>query len=393
MISSIDRRKSERSLGLDYLKAFIIVLVVLHHTACAYLPLIVPASPATSLVEHMHSFHAVSPVNDQQRSFFFLFLASFNDKFFMSLMFFLSGLFVWKSLRDKGRMVFLRDRFIRLGVPFIAMSALGPVTYYTTYLQTGGSGSLSAFWRQWMSLGDWPNGPAWFISMLLAFDVVVVPLAALTAKMRLSLNETGAAVIGRPAFFFAFLFLISAIAYLPMTFGFDPNWSWWTWGPFKFQTTRIFLYLTYFLVGTLLGAAGTERTFLTGDSRLARHWVIWVVVASLAFVVSVGASRPETNHILTGCAFLFSCAASCFAFLAVFFRFARTRRKVFDSLSANSYGVFVVHYAVLAWLLYGMLKISLPALAKGFIVFFCAVLFCWGIIASIRRIPAVARII
>jgi hypothetical protein len=43
----------------------------------------------------------------------------FNDSFFMSAMFFLSGLFVWPSLQRKGTGWFLRDRWWRLGLPFI----------------------------------------------------------------------------------------------------------------------------------------------------------------------------------------------------------------------------------------------------------------------------------
>ena len=38
----------------------------------------------------------------------------------MTLMFFISGLFVWGSLQQKGAERFLRDRLLRLGVPFVA---------------------------------------------------------------------------------------------------------------------------------------------------------------------------------------------------------------------------------------------------------------------------------
>jgi len=68
----------------------------------------------------------------------FLYFVAFNDLFFMSLMFFLSGLFVWGSLERKGRSRYLRDRLLRLGVPFLAVAALvAPLAYYPAYLQTG----------------------------------------------------------------------------------------------------------------------------------------------------------------------------------------------------------------------------------------------------------------
>ena len=37
----------------------------------------------------------------------------------MSLMFFLSGLFVWPSLTRKGSWTFLWDRIVRLGLPLV----------------------------------------------------------------------------------------------------------------------------------------------------------------------------------------------------------------------------------------------------------------------------------
>src|ERR1044072_4670676 len=42
------------------------------------------------------------------------------DSFFMAMFFFLSGLFVWPGLRRKGARFYLRERLLRLGLPFAA---------------------------------------------------------------------------------------------------------------------------------------------------------------------------------------------------------------------------------------------------------------------------------
>jgi surface polysaccharide O-acyltransferase-like enzyme len=91
--------------------------------------------------------------------------------------------------------------------------------------------------------------------------------------------------------------------------------------------------------------------------------------------------------------FVFSCAASSFAFLAVFLRFARSRSRVFDSLSANSYAIYLVHYAFVSWLQFAFLPAALPAIAKGAVVFLGALGMSWGAAGTMRRIPAVARIV
>src|SRR3984885_1957598 len=42
-----------------------------------------------------------------------------TDSFFMAMFFFLSGLFVWPGIARKAPQVFLRDRLLRLGLPFV----------------------------------------------------------------------------------------------------------------------------------------------------------------------------------------------------------------------------------------------------------------------------------
>ena len=89
-----------------YLRAFVTVLVVAHHSVIAYAlisPNAVPRSP-------VHPWLAGIPIVDAgHRLIGFDLFALFNDTFFMSLMFLLSGLFVGPSLARKGSGNFLRD--------------------------------------------------------------------------------------------------------------------------------------------------------------------------------------------------------------------------------------------------------------------------------------------
>jgi peptidoglycan/LPS O-acetylase OafA/YrhL len=383
---------SDYNIAFAYLRAFIIVLVIVHHTAVAYfLPAAPP--PASSLAENLQSIRGISPVIDVQHSKLFFFVVFFNDRFFMPLMFFLSGLFVWGSLQRKGRWVFFRDRLVRLGLPFAVMVILAPLTYYTTYLQSGGNSGPSGFWQQWFSLGNWPTGPAWFIWLLLAFDIFTILLSALVPSGSDFLKKMPSAAVLRPATFFWLLVIVSAASYIPMTTIYDPNFSWWYWGPFSFQLSRVFLYLVYFLIGVIFGAHGIQQTMLVPDSTLARRWVIWVVATLAVFLANIVATFAQSNQTLIAVSFLLFCAAACFAFLSIFLKFARNRSRILDSLFRNSYGIYVIHYVAVNWLLYVMLTAPLPAIVKGSIVLVCSLAFCWGTISIIRRIPGVARVI
>jgi peptidoglycan/LPS O-acetylase OafA/YrhL len=384
--------------AIGYLRAFVVVLAVAHHAAMAYHSYAPP--PPASLVAQPRWWEAF-PVVDTQRWSGFNVFVGFNDVFFMSLMFFLSGLFVWHGLQRKGSAKFLRDRVLRLGVPFITAAAvLAPLAYYPTYLQTPGHAGVAGFWNQWLSLGQWPAGPAWFIWVLVTFDCIAALLFAVAPKWGETLGRITSSVSRRPSAFLGLLAAVSAIAYIPMALLFT-SFDWTVFGPFSFQTSRILHYLAYFLIAAGVGAWGIDRGLLAPDGKLTRRWPLWVVAAlvlfGLATVVTIvgltSHAQSEGWAIAMDAGFVLSCAASSLAFLALFIRFARSRSRLFDSLSANSYGIYLVHYAFVSWLQYALLPASLPAIAKFAVVFLGALALSWGTAAAIRRVPAVARVV
>jgi peptidoglycan/LPS O-acetylase OafA/YrhL len=388
---------SEYNVALGYLRAFIVVLVVAHHAVLAYHPFAPP--PPASLVAQPRFWQAF-PVVDTHRSTAFALFVGFNDTFFMSLMFLLSGLFVWNSLQRKGAGVFIWDRLRRLGLPFlISVALLAPIAYFPAYLQSAAHPSLNAFREQWRSLGTWPAGPAWFLWVLLAFDCVAAGMFALLPRWAEVITARLSAILRSPLAFFGALAAISAVAYLPMVLKFTSLY-WTSVGPFTFQTSRIFHYAVYFLVGIIVGVR-PENTSLSRGGVLARRWPIWVVTSLIAFalvvcVVILALSNParhQTWELVGGFAFVISCATSSFAFLSLFLRFTGARKKVMDSLCSNSYGIYLFHYIFVNWAQLAVLKAELPALAKGGLVFVCALMLSWGTTIILRRVRVLAAVI
>jgi peptidoglycan/LPS O-acetylase OafA/YrhL len=390
--------ESGRDASFDYLRAFLVLLVLLHHSVLAY-AVMWPAQPSTLSI-------LPAPIVDPQRWAGFDALAVFNDTFFMALMFLLSGLFVWPSLERKGGAKFLSDRLLRLGVPFVvAVGILMPLAYYPSYAVTGADPGFLAYASAWLSLGFWPSGPAWFIWLLLVFDIVAA--GAYILRRRWAANTWAARSVG--AFgaptVFAALLVVSALVYVPMELAFGAD-HWLTFGPFSFQASRPFLYATYFLVGLRMGAVGAQRGFFARNAGLARRWPIWVAAGlgayalRLAFIVAlvVPVARahqplPLSLRLLSDLTVVLCCGAISFALIALFCRFAVTRHPVFDSLSASSYGMYLVHYPVVVWLQFALVAVALGPIAKGSIVFIGAVALSWAIVVVFRRIPLVARVL
>jgi hypothetical protein len=392
--------KAEYNPAIGYLRAFLVVLVVAHHSAIAYMKG-APALPH-SLLATPRLWRAF-PIVDHQQWAGFGVLVVFNDVFFMSLMFFVSGLFVWSSLRRKGAETFVRDRALRLGLPFIvAALIISPLAYFPTYLATAADPTIGSYLRTWLSFRDWPTGPAWFISLLLTFDCFAAIITALKPDWGEKFGQRLAFASRRPFRFFLLLVGLSAAAYFPMVTIFGPD-SWTSWGPIQFQTCRVFHYAVYFVMGIGVGAYGIERGLLESGGKFASRWLRWTMMMGLALpallivlgiLPSIARRTPLTFVAAIGSsAFALTCAALSFGVLALFVHFVHRRRPIFDSLSDNQYGMYLIHYPFVIWLQYLLLSTSLPAVIKGSMVFLGALILSWSTSAAIRRIPTVRRIV
>src|SRR5438270_11788089 len=90
------RLMNRSSLALDNLRAFVILLVLSFHSALAYLDFL-PAAPFP--FDDPPYLWRAFPIVDHARWFGFDLFCAWQDVFLMSLFFFLSGLFVWPSLK------------------------------------------------------------------------------------------------------------------------------------------------------------------------------------------------------------------------------------------------------------------------------------------------------
>ena len=145
---------SRSSIALSNLRAVVIIIVLAFHAVLAYLASL-PAG-AYRFDDAPYRWQAI-PIVDSQRFFGFDLFCAWQDVSLMSLMFFLSGLFVPSSLARKGSMTFLSDRFFRIGLPLaVVVVFLMPATYYPTYNVTAADPGLNAYWQHLTELPFWP---------------------------------------------------------------------------------------------------------------------------------------------------------------------------------------------------------------------------------------------
>src|SRR3954453_11095476 len=309
------------SVGIDNLRAVVIVMVLAFHAMTAYIAFI-PTQPF-ALDAPPYLWRAF-PIVDQQRFFGFDLFCGWLDVFLMSFYYLLSGLFVWPSLSRKGPAAFLQDRLLRLGLPFAAVvMLLMPLTLYPSDVQSAGDTTVAGYWRAWLGLPLWPSGPVWFLWLLLVWDALAAGVFVLMRRygdrvLRLSLYARQ-----RPAIFLGGLVLGSALAYVPLALLFGPA-NWFQAGPFGFQLSRPLHYVLYFFAGAVIGACGIERGLFAPDGPLVRRWAQWLVAAVALFLAWGGltalatpdpwgdtGAAPLALRAAAGLSYVLACFASC----------------------------------------------------------------------------------
>jgi hypothetical protein len=329
----------------------------------------------------------------------------------MAAMFFLSGLFVWPSLQRKGTGWFLRDRLWRLGLPFaVCALVLMPIAYYAVDLRVSGQNSLMEFWWKTVTVGPWPSGPAWFVWVLLALDVIAAVVYLAAPALVEAIGRLSLAGFARPGLFFWALTIGSIVVYVPAVLYFDAS-RWFTIGPVAIQASRILLYLLYFFAGVGIGAAGFGEGVLAGNGGLARRWPLWLAATIATYGCIVGLiyikhsvladanQRPLWWEIAYALAFACYSAAQTLNIVALFLRFDNEGPSVFDPLRDSAYGIYLIHYVPVLWLQYALYDISLApvmqltAIIKAIIVFVLTLAISWAATAALRRIPGATHVL
>src|SRR5450432_314029 len=257
-------RAKTRNAALDRARTFLTLVVLLHH----------------SVIPYTHFGHT-----DPRSWLGFDCVVLATDSFFMAMFFFLSGLFTWSGIGRKAPHVFLRDRLLRLGLPFaIAAVTLIPIAYYAVELRLHPGTTFAAFWWKTVTVGPWPSGPLWFIWVLLVFDLTASLLYRISATLVDPINRMSLKGFDRPAVFYGFLVAVTAIGYIPLLVYFGAN-RWFEFGPFSVQASRLLLYAFYFFVGVGVGAANFNRGILSEDGGLPKDRWLWLIATLVPYVL------------------------------------------------------------------------------------------------------------
>ncbi|WP_158538606.1 acyltransferase family protein [Chitinophaga skermanii] len=385
-----------RVLWVDHLRSFITILVIAHHASLAY--------TTFAHFEPAAYISSTAPIVDAQRSKVLDIFEDFNDVFFMSLMFLISGIFVTPSLLKKSQRKFLHDRWKRLMIPFIVgVTLLMPIAYIPSYIVAYGKFDPIHFIKDYVTVEGWPVGPPWFIWVLFAFNLVFACIFPFIRTTWEKLGNRIVALQGNTLLFLLVWFVFTWLLYVPMVMQIDAG-KWVGIGPLMFQYSRILLYAGYFLLGTIIGTKPLQEGILGNHATWLNKPIFYVILGIGAYAFLKYSEGPLTRMMKDGTitetaaywiyrsSWTLSCVASCWMFI-VLFKFFSARESLFwQKMSPNAFGMYLVHYIFNCWLQFSLMNIALHAIIKWLIVFVGATVLSYGLMVLARKNKVIENI-
>lgn len=376
-----------RFVFIDNLRAFLVVLVILHHLAITY---------GGEGVWHYYEGRA-----DTITATVLTLFVAINQAFFMGFYFLIAAYFVPRSLERKGSREFLRERFLRLGVPLaFQLLVVGPLLSYGLGITIWGfNGSfwtyVGEYWKHYEGLD---TGPLWFVEALLIFSIAYAlwwRLAGLPADR----ERGGGAAPGNGAIALLALAvgLITFVVRIWLPVG-------WNFAPLGFQFPHFAQYIGLFLVGTIAYRRGWLST-ISEDTARGRLWgcvmACLILLAPVLFVAG-GALQGTTAAFRGGLHWQalayalweqFLCVAMVISLLAIFRRRYDHQGGLAREMSASAYAVYIWHAPILVFVAIGLRNIELYPLLKFGLAALISLPICFVVGALGRRLPLAVRIL
>jgi peptidoglycan/LPS O-acetylase OafA/YrhL len=339
---------------LDNLRTLMILLVVVLHAGMTY----------------EQGFDSFWIVSDPAKFDPIALVRMYLDLFVMFIIFFISGYFVPRSIKDKSARDFLKLKFKRIMIPWlIAVFTLIPA-YKAIFLFSRGMPQeawysyFHLFQRTGTDLAFFANNPTqnwlWFLPVLFLFQVVYLSLAKLNLlSFRISLKQ---AVI--------LTFVLGVVYSMVISITGLKGWSH---SPLlDFQRERLLIYFMSFLLGALC----YKLNVFESDRKNIKLYIFSNVVLTISLGVFTAVAlnlffnliEPERNFFFISDFFdrvvyyasaLLSMLSSLHVFIHAFrFSFNKTNR-IMNELNKNSYSVYIIHMIVLGVVALAMINLPI----------------------------------
>lgn len=412
---------------IDHLRAGTFLLLLWDHSVHAY-------------ADKWGRFHFF---RDFERSGIWDVFYMHDNSVIMPLLFFIFGLFVFPAAAKKGTKRYIKERLIKLGIPYIiGIPFIVPLLIYPRYQYlTNPLMEYGEFWKTvYFQEKLQGGGPFWVLYCLLLFTLIALALDKVVPGVRRTLGRM--ALWGKAHALGIFsVFSLTSVVILGIS---DILWGapWWvgfghfdTQGEtfwvvldkitnlFHLQGSRFLTHALYFTAGIALSQAGL--TFQDDFWKtISGKWAWWLVLMALfgtaytwysltyfeggAYsdeahrIVDAGGTWQEAWPVLKETVPMtlvrttlhgFFCLFQVLTYVSLFHRFMNYTNRFWSWYTPCAYGIFLLHEVPVIWLQYLLADVMLPTFGKVLIVFLLGFLSTWLFVDVIRRAPFIKRIL
>lgn len=348
---------------LDNLRTFLIFLVVMLHAGLVY----------ESVLQN--SWIVIDPVKNDSIGLIRMYL----DQFVMFIIFFISGYFVRFSIQNKSSFEFIKSKFNRIFLPWIiAVFTLIPLykiifLYSRSLPQEEWFSYFHLFERSGSDLSFFANNPTqnwlWFLPVLFLFQIIYVLLSR-TKLLSFNISlKTGVILV----------FVTGVISTMIVSFSGMKGWE--NTALLHFQTERILIYFSSFLLGSLCNKLNvfdstlkTRKYYIISNIVLSISMTLFTIVALNLFYNIVDPMRNFyfISEWVDKLFYYISSLLLMLSFLHIFihsFRWSLNKTNSFvKEINQNSYSVYIIHVIVMGVIALFLSKLSLPSYLKYLIL-------------------------
>lgn len=375
--------KKPKILYIENLRIILSVLVVIVHMACSYGGL-----GGWSYTEDGAGIWSVLPLTMVNAT---------SQSFFMGMFFLFGAYFTHLSFQKKGLWKFIKDRFVRLGIPLaITYYLISPFTSWIIWPVRYPDQAGMSFVELWTTQSRFGVGVMWFAEALIYFSILYIVARVLIPQLRqkekLTLPEIksvhifiAAILLGLATFVtrfqfplfsgghgtnfdlghfpqYIFLFVLGIMAarcsseYL-VTFVQAKKWMW-------FALTMIFLGFpaVFFLGGAI---SGNFNPYFGGTTWQSLGFSMWEQVTGISIMVAlIGLFKTKWNH----------------------------QNGATEALSSSAYAVYVFHPPVIVWVCLQFRSWEAMHLMKFLAITPLAIIATYLVALLIKKVPILNKI-
>jgi glucans biosynthesis protein C len=376
--------------SLDRLKVALTFLVIAHHVGQAYGP--------------TGGFWAYeNPERWPYLNFFFW----VDSSFFMGVFFFISACFVPGSYERKGARAFLKDKFLRFGVPLLIFVLLvNPVIMYVSYINyRGGTLPFTTYWAQiYFGMGPkpvdfrgpiWPDinfGHLWFVEHLLVYAVIYAAWRFVLRRPETQGPVRNGEEAPGDLAIFGYAVALTLVTLLVRTWYPIDKWI----GILGFimaEPAHLPQYLSLFV----LGMVAMRRGWLQAIAKARGLRWLWIGIGATVAAALVRyrfVPFPQSARVIFFATAESFIAAGFLVGLCTLFRERFNTTTLFWQMLGNdAYGAYLVHVPLVVALQYATGGIPLGALPKFLLVTLLGIPISFLVSHYLRKMPGVQRVL